>query len=680
MKKLLLIALLAITTVCFAQKQPAKFGDIPMEDMKMKVYPQDSSAEAVILVDYGTSTIEYNDAQSRGFQLYFERLRRIKILKKEGLSWANFDIPLYHNEELEEKISSIKVMTYNLENGKIIETKTKSDAFFKEKSDANWNITKVAWANVKEGSIIEITYKITSDFLFNFQDWEFQSTIPTRLSEYRATIPEYYNYEKYMQGYIPLKVAETSTANQFITINYASGGNNYDEAAGGARRHSLGQEKIEYIANKSRWVSSEVPAFKKEPFITSARDYISKINFELSYTKFPTEFSNAGIKKYMGTWEDINRTYWELIGGKITGNNSLKDEMETTIAGVTDPEEKMAKIFNYVKNNVLWNEESTKFAENSPKKTLDEKKGNSAEVNILLACLLEKADIKVSPVLLSTRNHGFVRETMPVSSQFNYVICLAKIGNKSFLLDATDKFLPIGMLPERCLNGKGFVVSKEGFQWINLEVSTKTRRTISADLNLSVAGELTGKIKIDRTGYTSVDARKSYFSKGEKEYISDLAKGKPWTITKSEFENTDNISLPFKEKHELTIAEHISEAGNTIYLNPFVLSRITENPFKTQERKYPVDFGYGFDETYLMKITIPDGYMIDELPKSKALSMPGNAGRYSYNLVQVGNALSITSSFSINRGLVSQEEYPNLREFYSQVVAKQAEQIVLKKK
>ena len=47
------------------------------------------------------------------------------------------------------------------------------------------DITKVTMPNVKVGSVIEITYKVRSDFIFNFQDWEFQSTIPTVWSEYQ---------------------------------------------------------------------------------------------------------------------------------------------------------------------------------------------------------------------------------------------------------------------------------------------------------------------------------------------------------------------------------------------------------------------------------------------------------------------------------------------------------------
>lgn len=94
-----------------AQKAPIKFGDIPMEDMKMNSYEKDSSASAVILVDYGQSTIVYR--QNVGFTLDFERITRIKILNKEGLKWGDFTIPLYKSGSTDEKLTSLKAVTYN---------------------------------------------------------------------------------------------------------------------------------------------------------------------------------------------------------------------------------------------------------------------------------------------------------------------------------------------------------------------------------------------------------------------------------------------------------------------------------------------------------------------------------------------------------------------------------------
>src|SRR5438128_777695 len=91
-----------------AQKSPIKFGEIPMEDMKMTVYDLDSSASAVILADYGEANLLLNSTKPT---LLFERHIRIKILKKDGLKWANAAIPLFHTNSAEEKVTNLKAST-----------------------------------------------------------------------------------------------------------------------------------------------------------------------------------------------------------------------------------------------------------------------------------------------------------------------------------------------------------------------------------------------------------------------------------------------------------------------------------------------------------------------------------------------------------------------------------------
>ena len=79
-----------IPSLLFAQKSPVKFGDIPMEDMKMTTYKPDSSAQAVVLVDYGEAYIQITGSVAT---MTFERHVRIKILTREGSEWANAIIP-----------------------------------------------------------------------------------------------------------------------------------------------------------------------------------------------------------------------------------------------------------------------------------------------------------------------------------------------------------------------------------------------------------------------------------------------------------------------------------------------------------------------------------------------------------------------------------------------------------
>lgn len=669
----LILCLIAgtIHSTAFTQKPTIKFGDVSKEQVLMTSYDKDSTASAVILADYGTSVISYR--QNIGFSLDFERITRIKILRKEGLSWADFTIALYKSGADDEKLSGLKAVTYNLEGGKVVETKLKNDGIFRENYDANHDLIKVTCPNVKEGSVIEITYKVNSPFLFNFQDWSFQTTIPTITSEYRAQIPEYFSYDKYMQGYVPLDVAdETREANSIRLTSMERTTSRYTVQS------TASTDQIDYQEFRYRWVANNVPAFKAEPYMTSAGDYISKINFELSYIKYP----NEPVKQIMGSWADINKTMAENenFGGEVTGNGFLKKTVEEITAGMASPEDKIAAVSNYVKQNVSWDGNQRMFPSATMRKVLDNKKGNSADINLMVASMLEKAGIQVFPVLLSTRSNGLLRSTIPVVSQFNYVICLAKVNDKSYLLDATEKLLPTGMLPERCLNGNGFAVSKQGFQWVPLDPKFKTRYVTSGDFTLSESGELLGKLKVDCNGYAALQNRKKYLLDGEAEYLKDFIGTHAWEVKSTTIENAKEIQNNFTQEHDLVISENMVLAGDVIYLDPFLLTSQKENPFKSEKREYPVDFGSPMEETFHLKLTLPQNYVIDELPQSKVITMPENAARFIYNVAQTGNQITVTSMFHINKSLFTQLEYPTLREFYSQVVAKQAEQIVLKKK
>lgn len=652
----------------FSQKAPTKFGDVQIADLEMKTYAKDTAAVAVVLADYGESYIQYN--QQKGFQLVFDRLRRIKILKKGGLDYAEFSISTYHQNGSEEKLSGLKGTSYNLVNGKVVETKMKGESIFKEKTDKNHDLTTFTIPNVKEGSIVEYTYKIYSDFLFNFRGWQFQSSIPAVWSEYRASFPEYFYYDKYSRGYITFDVNEHKRIPSSITLQYKERQENSNT--------QFYSSKLDFLEQKYRWVAKDVPAFKPEPYITTPRDYISQIDFELAYTQFPQQ----PMKRYMGTWDDINKFYIEHaeFGGEINGNNFLKKTVDEVIAGMTKPEEKIAAIHSFVKNTIAWDGTTTDFTRSVLKKVIDERKGNSAEVNLILISMLEKAGFTVNAVLTSTRDHGFIREYAPVSSQFNYVICLVTLNEKQLLLDATERLLPMHTLPDRCLNGRGFVVGKGGGRWMDIVPSVRSKTVATIALKLQPNGRLTGNIAFDYSGYPAFQHRKKYLALGKDSYLKDVMGPRDWAIDKSEFLNLENLSEPFKETFNLEIDNHVAVAGDVLYINPFLTLQKSYNPFKIEKREYPVDFGYPQDEIYMAQIEIPEGFVVDELPQSKVLMLPQGASKYMYNISLMGSTIVVTSNFSINKSLFDQIEYPDLREFYNQVVAKQAEQIVLKKK
>ena len=638
-------------------------------------YEKDTTAPAVVLADYGVSSIDY--IQGTGFVIKFERLRRVKILTKDGYDWGNFTIRLYRDGTTEEDLASIKAITYNLEKGKIVETKLRNDAIIREEADKNIRNVKIALPNVREGSVIEISYKVTSPFLFNFQDWDFQSTIPIVWGEYRAHIPEYFEYKKLMQGYLALSISESSEVKRSFELVYREkiGGGNTSTRFGGSSGNTE-RERVEYTEKYFRWALKDAPAFREEPFLTTYRDYISNLHFELSSMQMP----NQPIKYFNNSWEGLGRDFLDnsSFGGVISGSGFLKDHIEKATTGKSDPKEIIAGIYNYVKENVLWNGQYRKYSDENLKRVMENKRGSSAEINLMLISMLQKANIKAAPVLISTRNHGFIRKDNPISSQFNYVIAAVDLEGKLLLLDATDRSLPLNVLPERCLNGEGFMIRPDKSEWIKIN-PIKSRTTVSSDLTLSAAGEFKGKIQFTHDGYYAQNVRKKFFKDGKEGYVKDLASSYAWNISSSEFENMDKLGETVKEIHQLQINDNIQANGDHMYFNPIMVMRVDENPFQLEKREYPVDFGSPEEKIFVARITLPKDWTVEELPKPKALVLPGGVAKCIYTVTQNGNVLSVTSQLVINKALFSQDEYPGLRDFYGQVVAKQAELVVLKK-
>jgi len=107
---------------------------------------------------------------------------------------------------------------------------------------------------------------------------------------------------------------------------------------------------------------------------------------------------------------------------------------------------------------------------------------------------------------------------------------------------------------------------------------------------------------------------------------------------------------------------------------------IGENPFKAQNRLYPVEMPYRINDTYYLKMDIPAGYVVDEIPKSERVMFNEDEGMFEYLVSKSEKEISIKTVIKLNKATFVNEDYETLREFFNHIVKKQAEQIVLKKK
>ena len=193
---LLITLSVAISLILNAAKDPIKFGKIDKKYLEMTVCDLDSTAPAVVLCDYG---------YFNGSKFHFTRILRIKILTKEGLSWAN-NVFRARNE------SNIRGITYNLVDGEIVESKLKRSQIFTEHVYKQYFRQHVTMPNVEVGSVIDI---ISTSIGFPYE-WYFQNTIPVLRSELVIEPSTYISFRKNFFGYIPL---DMSTPNTWVSVN-----------------------------------------------------------------------------------------------------------------------------------------------------------------------------------------------------------------------------------------------------------------------------------------------------------------------------------------------------------------------------------------------------------------------------------------------------------------------------
>ena len=671
-------ALLLAATGARAQNAPIKFGQLDPKDLTAAPFAGDSAAAAVVLCDFGTTRFEY---LNNDFKLISERVTRIKILKKAGFEAATVKVPLYHQGENTEKITGLRGLTTNLVDGKAVKTKLDlGTSAFTEEVTPRVRMRKFTLPDVREGSVIEYSYTVESDFFTNFQDWTFQSEYPVRWSEFRANIPEYFRYSKVMQGYHAM--TEHSEVESGVQFNIHTAGST--SGGGFNTTHQAGSnETITARQTNSRWVMKDVPAFREEPYMTTAADYVDRLNFQLAGLQFPGQ----GYQAVAGTWAKVEM---ELLGDENFGmqldrGGFLKEQLQTLVARYPDAGERAAAVRALVMGAVRYNGTNRYATTTSLRKAYDAHLGTAADVNLLLIAALRGAGLPAHPVLLSTRAHGRLNPSIPLLDRFNYVVALVPLAaDKDLLLDATDPLLPCGVLPERCLNQQGRLVMRDAkaSRWVDLAPAQRFVHYQQVSLALDAQGGMKGKVHEEHGGYAGVDTRRELTSLGEKKYLAQkVAPHSGWTVPKLTVTAREDVTKPLALDYEFTQPADDQATIGTFYLSPLRDFGSDQNPFRHDDRLFPVDFAAPQDETTLVTLTLPEGYELAELPKPAVIDLPDGGGRFIYSVTPgVTGTMQITSRLSLRKPVYAAAEYASLREFYRLMLEKQSERLVIKKK
>lgn len=649
-----LLAILSISLNAQTIKVNPKPGDVSRDEVSMTSYQPDSSANAVVLYKTCEVFTDVRDDFVREERHYY----RVKILKEGGLDYGNMKIRYYFNTRSGEEdfVENIKVSTYNLENGKVVESKMSKKAVFDEKVTDNHHVTKLSAPNVKIGSVVEFSYIITSHRFWEIPNYYLQEDIPVNSAYYDVSYPEYFIYNKRSQGYDAVH-SESSKESSTISTHYGA---------------------VDMVRYTDTYQAVDLPAMKKESYSYSLSQYKDAVIYSLKLVSLPGET----IQNYGSTWEDVDKQLLDVrIVSRLNSSNPLKKETQDIMAGQGDDEAKIVSLWKMVKQSVKWDGDIDLYSDKSPADVIKSGTGSNVEINTLLGSVLSDAGYHVEPVMIKLRTSGFLLDFAPSADEYDtFILRVSTSSGAVYYIEGADSRTYLNVLPETYLVERARILRKEGSEWVDLTRLCLNTSNYYADASLTPDGTIKGHLEFTFKNMESEDFKSAYhYAESEDKFLSDFESDNSIKVSDAVFTNVKEITPGCSLTANYQAGANVS--GDFIYITPMIVKLFSSSSFKNTTRKFPIEFPYPYITKYTFILTIPEGYQIEQLPKTSVYSFQNLGSQFTIVSNELPNSKVIFRvSYKIDKILSSVSDYQAIRQYWNVLSDSANEMIVLKKK
>lgn len=644
----LLLIILTASLAATAQIIPVnpKFGEVSDLEIDLKVYEPDTSAVALMLYREYTMDLVFNSLGQ--IEKMITVHERIKVLKEEGKKYGDYSFLYVSDNKTKEYYSGVKVETFNREEGKVVRKKMSGKYDFDEKYAEGVRRRSFSAENVKVGSVIEVAYTFSSPRYYAIDNLYIQLTIPVNRTHIEAGFAEYFSVRRTQRGSVPVQFSNSERSGLVGSYSYRIIVDNFD--------------------------AEDIPALPVESHSFCPEQYRAAIMYDLAGVIFP----GSSYQSISMTWDDVDKAIAESdIFSVCKGRFRDSKELEAALEGIEDDEERIIAIRNYVAGKVKWNEKCNLVPE-SARDILKQGSGSDADINALTASALNTLGYTAEPVMIRLLTSGTLLDSHISLRSFDTFILRvsSRDGSRFWYLDAAREEGYLNVLDLDFLVEKARHIPYKGSgEWVDLTKLTAGSLTEYVTAKIDKDGNLTGNSKITCVNEDSYDI-KSLYKECETEEVFLEQLESSWGIDFTRFE----INREYGPKAELNYDfEKDQDAGERIYIRPVLHPFHPDTYFREEERKLPVDFHYPDNVQYAFMLEIPEGYEIEELPKTVSKICPPVNGRIQFQAQRVGNMISVIYRYTMNKTVVLPEEYSNLRLFWETAVSIEKSTIVLKK-
>ena len=405
-------------------------------------------------------------------------------------------------------------------------------------------------------------------------------------------------------------------------------------------------------------------------------NFKSTIRPEINSTYF-----NNNFKSYAISWDDVRTKLKEYddFGQQLSKKSVARDLLTPEITNAATPLKKAEEILKFIQKNYTWDESVGVFTRDGVKNLVTTKIGSAAEINLLMVMMMREAGLNANPIILKTVREGVLNISYPSITDPNYVVAGLELDNKSlYVYDGTSKLLEPNLLPPRAYNYNGVLLRDKDAVILDINNTTLSQTFLTVDAKLNIDGSFEGNFKDRDTKLFSVLNNESYQENKEnyqKEYKERYTF--PYTNIKSGIVNDKDFETSF----DFNADSFTDGIGGKLIFNPLLFLYRQNHDFnQTEERKYPIEFFSPYETIKKVTITIPEGYKIENLPKSKKIKTEDDGINYSYVISSEGNKIIVETSVKIDSTDFPKEYYTAFKQIFDVITQYEGQLVTVVKK
>lgn len=361
---------------------------------------------------------------------------------------------------------------------------------------------------------------------------------------------------------------------------------------------------------------TNMPAFREEPLMPpedSVRSwamvkYFSIISLLIGYPMLASQVY-TGFQPYMKVDKDIKAKAAEIT------------------AGATTDDEKLEKIFDFVRTNIkntqdensgFTDDQIEKLKENKkPSDTLKRGVGPGIDINLLFAALANAAGLEARVALLPDRGQRLFDRNVHIPGALRPSNIAVRSGTSWKFFDPGLSYITPGMLRWQ-EEGVDALIADQRPMWTMTPMSgpEKSKEKRTAKLKLDENGTLEGDVTVEYTGHLAVERKRLNDEDSptqREENLKEMLKSRLSSaeLTNIVIENATDPVKPFVYKYHVRVPEYAQRTGKRLFFQPAYFHKGVEPMFSAGTRRYPIYFHYSWSEEDEVTIELPKGYALD---------------------------------------------------------------------